>query len=223
MERVLSQNERIRRAEEIYARRQNQRERTSRATVNIASNEKKNFKLLKRVFLQALISLLLYFIFHLIYTTNYSFSKVTLDKTEELLTYEVDFLSIYNNISNVVVNYISNFNLAPYKKDEIISNDNLIYENSINQDENVVKENIIEENENKILETSTIVYDQNTNIAMENNEERNDEEVETQENTELNKIDAIKQKYRFIRPIERKNFIRIWRKRFFVKYYIYIS
>ena len=50
MERLLSQDERIRRAEEIYARRKNLREKSKRATVNVS--EPKNFKLLKKIVLQ---------------------------------------------------------------------------------------------------------------------------------------------------------------------------
>ena len=55
MERLLSQDERIRRAEEIYARRQNLRiakERTRRATVNVSSKPK-NFKNKGNVFNKA--------------------------------------------------------------------------------------------------------------------------------------------------------------------------
>ena len=70
MERLLSQDERIRRAEEIYARRQDLRERTKRATLNV-SNETRNFRLLKKLALQITICMLMYFIFYLINTTNY--------------------------------------------------------------------------------------------------------------------------------------------------------
>ena len=47
MERVYSPDERIRRAEEIYARRQNLRERTKRATLRVENSKPKNFKLFK--------------------------------------------------------------------------------------------------------------------------------------------------------------------------------
>ena len=40
MERTFTQDERIRRAEEIYAKRQNLRERTRRATLNVSETRK---------------------------------------------------------------------------------------------------------------------------------------------------------------------------------------
>ena len=42
MERVLSQDERIRRAEEIYARRRMQTQARSSATVNVEENQEKS-------------------------------------------------------------------------------------------------------------------------------------------------------------------------------------
>lgn len=204
MERVLSRDERIRRAEEIYARRQNARERTSRATVNISSSQPKNFKLFKRLALQALICLLIYFIFYLINTTNYSFSKATLDKTEELISHEVDFISIYNNIANVVTSYISNLNLG--KDNEETGNENTIEEKTMNNPEtNQILEagnNIEEQN---IIENSEIKDDKNENIALINNEE--DTSQEEIKDVELSQTDRIKQKYSFIIPVKRLDFI----------------
>lgn len=197
MERTLSQDERIRRAEEIYARRQNARERTSRATVNISSSKPKNFRLFKRLLLQAIICMLIYFIFYLINTTNYSFSKVTLDKTEELITHEVDFISIYNNIVDAITNYISNLNLGSKNNvDEgIISNENTINENSLQNNE--INENIIENSE--------ISDREEQNIAILNNEE--DTVQEEVKDIEVSQTDRIKQKYSFIVPVKRMDFI----------------
>jgi len=79
MERTFTQDERIRRAEEIYAKRQNLRERTKRATLSVSS-EPKNFKLFKRMILQIIICVLIYFIFYLVNTTDYSFSEGTMEK-----------------------------------------------------------------------------------------------------------------------------------------------
>ncbi len=101
MERVFSQDDRIRRAEEIYLRRRNLREKTKKATVNVSSKPK-NFRLFKRIALQIIICTLIYYVFYLISTTNYTFSEDTLNKTREILTHDFDFYGIYNSaIENI--------------------------------------------------------------------------------------------------------------------------
>ena len=206
MERALSQDERIRRAEKIYARRKNLRERTSRATLNISSSsEHKNFKLFKRLALQAFICLLIYFIFYLINTTNYSFSKVTLEKTEELVSYEVDFISIYNNIAKSVTNYISSFNFGKNENSGALVEENEVSENIIESNENIqINEIETEENIEDVQETSEIKEDKNVDIALINNEE--DTTQEEIKNLELSETERIKQKYSFIIPVKRVDF-----------------
>ena len=209
MERALSQDERIRRAEEIYARRQSARERTSRATVNISSSKPRNFKLFKRILLQAFICVLIYFIFHLINTTNYSFSTATLDKTEELISDEIDFIGIYNNIVETISGYITSLNMSGKnnENDGVLVEENKVEEgvtdensqaNEINQtNENTIIENIIENSETEQSESE--------NVALINNEENtSQEEIK---DIELSETDRIKQKYSFIVPVKRVDII----------------
>ena len=103
MERVLTQEERIRRAEEIYLRRRNlevpQYKVQNRADKSSAI---KSVKLFKRIFLQIIICLLLYCIFYLIYDTNFSFSDITISKTQEILNYDINVEEMYKNISTYV-------------------------------------------------------------------------------------------------------------------------
>lgn len=220
MERVLSQDERIRRAEEIYARRQNVRERTKRATVNIS--EPKNFRLLKRVALQALICLLIYFIFYLINTTNYSFSEVTLDRTEDLISQDVDFLGIYNNIINTINSYISNLRGEEKETNEenevegeitkAINAEAITEEEVNNIEENAFKEQSGEGvNEGNSTEEAKAGEQANENIAINTNEEDTSQEEITE--APLSETDRIKQNYSFILPVKRMGFFRIWRKR----------
>lgn len=217
MERILSQDERIRRAQEIYARRQNVRERTTRATVNISSKEKpKNFRLLKKLILQAIICVLIYYIFYLINTTNYSFSKDTLNKTDELISQEVDFIAIYNNISKWIGDYISNLNL---KNNNAVSENN-IEENQLDNKQMVEEEQTKEktkadeeeqsaetnsEGQSNIIESSEVEKDDNKEIAItDNDEDTNQEEIKE---VELSETDRIKQNYSFIVPVSRKDII----------------
>lgn len=139
MERTFSQDDRIRRAEEIYARRKNLRERTKRATVNVS--EPKNYRLLKKVALQILICVFLYYIFYLINTTNYTFSDNAISKTKEVMSYDFDFQSVYNSI----VESVNKF-LYEDKKEEDINSEG---ENNIDNTSKENNEGNLEENKDE--------------------------------------------------------------------------
>ena len=95
MERTISIEERIRRAEEIYYRRQNRDIRVSSSTVN--SGQKTTLPLFKKMILQLLICTVIYFIFYLIKNNNYIFSQDVMERTSEILKYDVNFNNLYNN------------------------------------------------------------------------------------------------------------------------------
>lgn len=205
MEKMLSSNEKVRRAEEIYARRQNARERTKRATVNVS--EPKNFKLLKRIILQLIICTLIYCIFYLINTTNYSFSKVALEQTDNLLSVDADFAGIYNNVSEKIKGYFEF--LKPAEKvpeEDKTTQDNINGENQTSGIQNEVVEQAKEENEVGSIQSN----DENTG-------------EESLRDVNISETDRIKMDYSFILPLTRKNNIRIWRKRKYFKHCIYIS
>lgn len=96
MERALTPDEKIRRAEEIYYRKRIQASTRDSARVNVG--EEKNWRLFKKIFLQLLICAVIYLIFYLIQTTNYSFSGNVINKTKEILSYDIQFQNIYNQI-----------------------------------------------------------------------------------------------------------------------------
>ena len=119
--------------------------------------------------IQILICLLIYFIFYLIETTNYVFSASTINKTKEILEYDMDIKGIYTEIKN---NFINEEN-------------NNIQENS-NMEENVVNEEIVEEEkkEDSSNEETTNI-DEAKNDEKNNVEENNKEEIQ-QENITKN-------------------------------------
>jgi len=213
MERIFSQDDRIRRAEEIYARRQNLRERTKKATLNV-SNSNKNFKLLKRLVLQIIICILIYMIFYLINTTNYSFSEEALDKTEELISSDIDFISIYQSIVKWMNDYVSSLDMK-------VSEENKIEEN------NILEDGKTNEEQNNIIDTpeefSEIKEEnQNENVAL--NEENQESTGQTEiKDVNLSETDRIKKEKSFIIPLKRNYIIRIWRKRSNIKYNVYLS
>lgn len=210
MERTLTQDERIRRAEEIYAKRQNLRERTKRATLNV-SETPKNLKLFKRIILQIVICVLIYFIFYLVNTTNYSFSEVAIDKIKEILSQDIDFVSIYNNTTNWLENYMMTLTQTEGNT-ENVENNVIEEQGEMQNNVNVIEQGQIENSieENKI---------ENIAVSEDTNETTGQPEIQ---NTELSETDRIKTQYSFIQPITRNSNIRIWGKRGYIKYNIYI-
>lgn len=104
MERTLSPEEKIRRAEEIYNRRRNQYPRARVATVKV--NEEKNFGLFKKMILQIAICLVIYFIFYLVQNGNYIFSENIMNKTKEILSYDINISSLYTQVSEYINNQL---------------------------------------------------------------------------------------------------------------------
>lgn len=99
MERTISIEDKIRRAEEIYYRRKN-KEMPIRE--NGKKPAKKNIKLLKKMIKQIIICLLIYSIFYIIINNNYIFSKDFTQKAREILSQDINFSQIYSNILNVI-------------------------------------------------------------------------------------------------------------------------
>ena len=136
MEKVLSADERIRRAEEIYYRRKMNAGDREIARVNV-SDEKKNFGLLKKTLLQIAICVVIYLILHLVQTTNYIFSEDILNKAKDILSYDINFEQIYNN----TLNYING--LWPKKEKEENNKENAAQNET--QEVSLEEEPIIEE------------------------------------------------------------------------------
>ena len=166
MERVLTQEERIRRAEEIYLRRKNREPNIEYKNVAVDRTQEKinnKSKLLKRTFLQIIICLLLYCIFYLIYDTNYTFSDITISKIDEILNYDVNFDYIYKFINEKIV---PNFSFKEYTEETTEDNkDKEIYEN---QEKN---EEIEELSEDDAHEEGESIINEESN-QEENNKEK---------------------------------------------------
>lgn len=99
MERAMSVEDKIRRAEEIYYKRREQ-DIPMREIMRNPQKEKKNIKLIKKMTRQIIICLLIYGIFYLIVNNNYIFSDDFSNKAKEILSQDINFSQIYNVISN---------------------------------------------------------------------------------------------------------------------------
>lgn len=100
MERVMTVEEKIRRAEEIYQRR---REGEARPVAKVTVNDKKDVKLLKKMIIQILICVTIYFVFYIIQNNQYVFSEDFINKANEILSYDVNFAQLYEMIKDKVM------------------------------------------------------------------------------------------------------------------------
>lgn len=153
MERTLSPEEKIRRAEEIYYRRKMQDKTRSSARVNV-SEGKKDFGLLKKMIFQIIICILIYTIFYMIQNTNYIFSEDVIKKTNEILSYDINIQSLYKR-GMEYLNSLSD-NVGEDDSDRL-QDDAEIETNEINS--NISNE--IEENNAVVIESSNEIKEQN--------------------------------------------------------------
>ena len=105
MERTMTVEERIRRAEEIYER----RKRNEGLTVvheeknKKEKNEKKDIKLLKKMLIQLLVCICIYLVIYTIQNKQYIFSEDFINKVNEIISYDIDFKKLYEDTKNYVM------------------------------------------------------------------------------------------------------------------------
>lgn len=185
MERTLSPEEKIKRAEEIYNRRRNQHYRSNVATVNVS--ESRNYGLLKRIILQISICLVIYFIFYLIQSSNYIFSEDVLNKTKDILSYDINLPAMYSE----AIQYINTNWTTKFKIEE---------QNSINTQNSEETSNSINNSAINDDITNAIGGGNYEEIMINENETASIEENSNQ--TQLTDEDYIKKNFSFIKPVE---------------------
>ncbi len=166
MEKTISQEERIRRAEEIYYRRRSLNKSGIRVSSNSVNSSKVKISLFKKMALQLAICSVIYIIFYLIKNTNYIFSEDVISKTKELLSYDINFENVYAGISSFFENNKDKF---------IIPNEN--QEENTNQTDTQQEEKEVENNEieNKEQSNETVggIGGAETNEIQEEKQEEN--------------------------------------------------
>lgn len=182
MERIMTVEEKIRRAEEIYARRHEAdipKARTT-ATVSLNSKQKKDVKLLKKMLMQILISLFIYIVFYAVQNNNYIFSEDFLNQANKILSYDMNFAEIYSTI-----------------KSSIETGLNSIKEKNTNTNENEEKG----ENENQEAIGGAEGEENQENIQDIEQQSSEEESILTEEDKQIAKI---KETTTFIKPVEGK-------------------
>ena len=176
MDRALSVEEKIKRAEEIYARRHSS-EPINRATLRVnESSNKKDIKLLKKMIIQILICVLIYMVIYVIQNSQFIFSEEFLKKVNEILSYDMNFNEIYTNCSNYIMQFI-------------------------NKEDKKNEENTVEGNNNENTNNELAIGGANEEI-IEKTQQEEAEQIEENLTQEEKDINAIKQTTSFIKPIE---------------------
>lgn len=155
MERTLSQEERIRRAEEIYYRRKLNNNNVRMPSSQVRDKtEKRQFSLYRKMAIQILLCVLIYLVFSLIKEANYLFSENVINKTKEFLSHDINFEVISSSVNEFWQN----------NKDKL---------NIITNNEQTNTETVNSELNNEESEKNTNV--QNIENTESNNEQTNNE------------------------------------------------
>ena len=183
MERTMSVEDKIKRAEEIYAKRQ---EGIQRKTATVSLNNDDNKK-----DIQIILSLLIYGIIYIIQNNNYIFSEEFLKKADEILSYDMNFSQMYQDIKSNIEKETLNI------KNNLQKNDNQQgITNLENNAQNETEQGAIGGANEQ--ETNTTDVNSNQNNTEENNSQENTQEL-SQEEKDINNIKATTT---FIKPIE---------------------
>lgn len=172
MEKSISQEERIRRAEEIYSRRRYNnrygeslyRSGETRNRYQPQETRKIKGKMINKMIIQMIVCVIIYTCIYMLQYSNYLFSKDMVDKTKEVLSYDISIENLYNKSNEFFLNLQKKFNWGVNNE----QNDNV---NEEAQDQNTEETNI----ENSNTESS------------ENTSEANNENVD---NSEISQNDA---------------------------------
>ena len=182
MERVLSDDEKLRRAIEISKRRNNYYRTSNIREDNVVKN-KKEYKLFKRMTIQIIICVLIYGGFYLISNKNYIFSTNVINRTKAILNYDINFKEWYEKSKNSINGFIDKW--------EEQNTEEKNAENTNNSIDNMV-ENINEK-------------EPNNNNTSTNLNEKNEEKISKKNLSQAEKdVEFIKSKYSFKRPVKGK-------------------
>lgn len=99
----MSVEERIRRAEEIYEKRKNGSNIDLIEKQEKVKEEKKDIKLLKKMVRQLIICALIYLIIYTIQNNKYIFSEDFINKTEKIISYDIDLKKLLNDSKNYIM------------------------------------------------------------------------------------------------------------------------
>lgn len=134
MERVMTVEEKIRRAEEIYQRR---KQGEIRPVAKVTVNDKKDIKLLRKMVIQILICVAIYLTVYIIQNNQSVFSEDFIQKANEILSYDTNFSELYETVKNQFLSFMNQEEKQEETQEE-------------NQSEPIPEESQVEENKEAI-------------------------------------------------------------------------
>ena len=215
MEKSISQEERIRRAEKIYIRRRyNNRNGESlyrsgetRNRYQPQETRKIKGKMINKMIIQMIVCVIIYTCIYMLQYSNYLFSKDMVDKTKEVLSYDISIENLYNKSNEFFLNLQKKINWGVNNE----QNDNV---NEEAQDQNTEETNIENSNaesseaNNENVDNSEIsqndastevTNNDTTQLAVGGADETQQEEEKSQEEQD---IEYVKQNVSIIWPIK---------------------
>lgn len=219
MEKSISQEERIRRAEEIYSRRRYNnrygeslyRSGETRNRYQPQETRKIKGKMINKMIIQMIVCVIIYTCIYMLQYSNYLFSKNMVDKTKEVLSYDISIENLYNKSNEFFLNLQKKFNWGVNNE----QNDNV---NEEAQDQNTEETNIENSNAESSKNTSEanndnvdnseisqndasteVTNNDTTQLAVGGADETQQEEAKSQEEQD---IEYVKQNVSIIWPIK---------------------
>lgn len=204
MERSLSSEERIRRAEEIYYRRRMQNG-VRVPTSNVNTKTKPDYYLFKKMILQILICLFIYFIFYLVKNSNYIFSEDVIQKTKEFLSYDINLQAVYEQVGNYYNEHIKGLleGKEEEKKENEVNEEQASEEGKGEENTNTQGEEGKEETNNTQVEGGIGGGEEGSNLLANEILQASADEQQSKPLSQM-EIDAneIKANYSFILPLK---------------------
>ena len=215
MDKSISQEECIRRAEEIYSRRRYNnrygeslyRSGETRNRYQPQETRKIKGKMINKMIIQMIVCVIIYTCIYMLQYSNYLFSKDMVDKTKEVLSYDISIENLYNKSNEFFLNLQKKINWGVNNE----PNDNV---NEEAQDQNTEETNIENSNaesseaNNENVDNSEIsqndastevTNNDTTQLAVGGADETQQEEEKSQEEQD---IEYVKQNVSIIWPIK---------------------
>lgn len=212
---IYSQEERIRRAEKIYSRRRYNnrygeslyRSGETRNRYQPQETRKIKGKMINKMIIQMIVCVIIYTCIYMLQYSNYLFSKDMVDKTKEVLSYDISIENLYNKSNEFFLNLQKKINWGVNNE----QNDNV---NEEAQDQNTEETNIENSNaesseaNNENVDNSEIsqndastevTNNDTTQLAVGGADETQQEEEKSQEEQD---IEYVKQNVSIIWPIK---------------------
>lgn len=211
MEKIISTEERIRRAEEIYQRRKSQGVRLTGNTVNISN--KPDISLFKKMICKIIICIIIYSVFYMIKNSGDLFSQDILNKTNEILSYDMNIKLMYDKTIDYFKGINVDFNKINENEVKENNSENEANEQSKENEQNDVNEN--NKNEEQV-QNNDLQNEGESNNRQGNNQDENivlgigggseisSEQTSSQEQKSQMEIDAqyVKDNYKIALPLK---------------------